>query len=372
MKYGLGIRHVLLEKEMNFKRIVIFVPTLYAGGAEKQAALLAKTLSGFYRIDYVVCYKKNSSAAILSILESCENLNLYFLGEEGMNIKSIFYSLMCKLKPDVLFNYLTFCDVWGCIEGRRAGIRYIFNGIRNNRLPFSKLLLEWGVHNFYAYRTIFNCYSGKSYFAKWGFSEKKSIVIPNCFLDIEPYCQHKNNERPTIITVGRFVAQKDFDTCVKTVACLKEKIQSNFRFQIVGYGELENRIRSLVEKYEVNDVVEFIIKPDNIPELLRNADIYLSTSLFEGTSNSIMEALNADLPIVATNVGDNDCLIVNSENGFLHRKKDFIGLSESLHYLIEKPDLRNAFGFYGKQLLVKRYSFELFQKRYIELLESLK
>lgn len=55
--------------------------------------------------------------------------------------------------------------------------------------------------------------------------------------------------------------------------------------------------------------------------MLDKADIYLSTSLFEGTSNSIMEAMNADLPIVATNVGDNGLLVKNEINGFLCGKE---------------------------------------------------
>lgn len=371
MKSGLEILRIFCKKEMNFKRIAIFVPSLYAGGAEKQAALLAKTLSDFYSIDYVVCYEKNSSAAIQSILDSCENLNLYFLDKEGKDIKYNFYHLMCKLRPDVLFNYLTFCDVWGCIEGRKAGIRYIYNGIRNNRLPFFKLLAEWYVHNYYASKTIFNCYSGRSNFIKWGYKKKKSIVIPNCFMNIKSYHQHQTKGLPIIITVGRFVAQKDFVTCIKTISRLRKKFQSNFRFQIVGYGELERNIRDLVRKYKIDDVVELIINPSNIPELLRNADIYLSTSLFEGTSNSIMEALNADLPIVATNVGDNNCLVKDGANGFLHKTKDFIGLSKSLYYLIENADVRNKFGFYGKQLLIRKYSLELFRNRYLNLLNSL-
>ena len=64
---------------------------------------------------------------------------------------------------------------------------------------------------------------------------------------------------------------------------------------------LEAQIREWVELYGIKDRTDIHIKPNNVSELERNADIYISTSLFEGTSNSIMEALNWSLPVVATN-----------------------------------------------------------------------
>lgn len=89
----------------------------------------------------------------------------------------------------------------------------------------------------------------------------------------------------------------------------------------MGYGSLEAQIREWIKQYGIDDITTVYINPNNIAELLDQANIYISTSLFEGTSNSIMEAMNADLPIVATNVGDNGQLVQNRENGFLSNKK---------------------------------------------------
>ena len=105
-------------------------------------------------------------------------------------------------------------------------------------------------------------------------------------------------------------------------------------------------------------------------ELERNADIYISTSLFEGTSNSIMEALNWSLPVVATDVGDNDHLVINGENGFLHPVGDVSGLAQSLSLLLDSSDLRNKMGLRSNQNLRENYSMEVFEKRYIDLIEQ--
>lgn len=103
--------------------------------------------------------------------------------------------------------------------------------------------------------------------------------------------------------------------------------------------------------------------------LERNADIYISTSLFEGTSNSIMEALNWSLPVVATNVGDNDRLVINGENGYLLPVRDVDGFSASLNKLLDSIDLRNKMGVKSNQILRENYSMEVFEKRYLDLIE---
>ena len=98
--------------------------------------------------------------------------------------------------------------------------------------------------------------------------------------------------------------------------------------------------------------------------------IYISTSLFEGTSNSIMEALNWSLPVVATNVGDNDHLVIDGVNGYLHPIGDATGLTTSLCKLLDSVELRNKMGVRSNQNLRENYSMEIFEKRYLDLIEG--
>ena len=215
--------------------------------------------------------------------------------------------------------------------------------------------------------TIYNCYSGAEYFGKLGFSVDKNIVIPNCFPEISAPLLREDIDIKKIITVGRFDPQKDYETLIRSVARLN---RSDFQLYIVGYGELEDQVRMWVSQYGLDEKTVTYIKPDNVAELERNADIYISTSLFEGTSNSIMEALNWSLPIVATNVGDNNYLVKDGENGFLHPVGDVDGISVSLSRLLDSVDLRNTMGVSGNQILRENYSVEVFEKRYVELIEK--
>lgn len=348
------------------KRVSILLSTIDSGGAEKQAVLLASQLSKHTEVNLIVLYGNHS--------EYKRNVDL--LAESTVKVHKLIGNMLSKLRciksiikeseTEVLLNYLTMPNFVGALVGRMCGIR-VYNGIRNSRMPKSKMLIEKIAHNLLATGTIYNCYSGADYFGNHGFRRKKNIVIPNCFPDIEETIIRPDHKVKTIITVGRFDPQKDYETLIKSVSRLS---RNDFRLCIVGYGVLEEQIRTWVKEYNIENMTDIYIKPNNVSELERNADIYISTSFFEGTSNSIMEALNWSLPVVATHVGDNDHLVIDGENGFLHPIGDVNGLSASLCQLLDSAKLRNQMGQMGNLNLRENFSMEIFEKRYIDLIEG--
>lgn len=347
------------------KKVSILISTLDSGGAEKQAVLLATQLSKYTNVNLIVLYGNYTEYKRNVDLLSKSTVILHkLLGNIFSKIRQI-RRIVEDSKTDVLFNYLTMPDLIGSFVGRLAGIR-VYNGIRNSRLPKSKMLMEKVVHNLFATGTIYNCYSGADYFGKLGFNKSKNIVIPNCFPNIAEPIFREDKKEKIIITVGRFDPQKDYETLIHCVSKLQRK---DIRLCIVGYGILEEKIRTWVNLYGVDDKTDIYIKPDNVTELERNADIYISTSLFEGTSNSIMEALNWSLPVVATNVGDNNHLVLNGKNGYLHPIGDVDGLSASLNKLLDSVELRNKMGEISNQILRRNYSIEIFEKRYLNLIK---
>ena len=192
-------------------------------------------------------------------------------------------------------------------------------------------------------------------------------MIPNGFPGIQNPLKRDLSDIPRIITVGRFVEQKDYETAIKAISLLKDRL---FRFLIVGYGDLEDDVRKWVNLYHIEDVTIIYINPLNTQELIKSADVYLSTSLFEGTSNSIMEAMNWSLPVVATNVGDNSYLVQEGQSGFLHSIGDAEGIANSLEKFLGNSELRKRMGERGNRILREQYSMEQFEKRYIDLIEG--
>lgn len=352
------------------KNIAVFVKNLTSGGAEKQAVLLAKSLAGDYEMHYVIFNGNKVHKKYLDLL--CEDKRIHITSFHGSHAGR-FSQLVSYIKENnisLIFSYLTAANLYACLAGIRTRAKVV-TGIRNAELPFGRRIADRFLTNFFANKTVVNCYSGYTKFISQGFKSEKLVVIPNCFENISPYNEkHKEDDKIHIITVGRFVAQKDYPTAIKAVSQAYTDCDKLW-FDIVGYGEKEAEIRNVVKENGIENCTTIHINPDNIPELLKRASIYLSTSLFEGTSNSIMEGMNANLPIVATDVGDNCKLVRDRVNGYLETTGDVNAISKAIVNLYHNPDLCNRMAKVGKNNLEENYSVETFRKRYIELIMGL-
>lgn len=352
------------------KNIAILIPTLKAGGAEKQAVLLGSQLAKKCNV-HIILLSGETEIAFPNIAEIIENSNINLHKIKGGTLKKL-NELKKTLKENninVLFNYLTKPNFVGSFIARKAGVKQIYNGIRSSRVEWWKLVLEYIAHNYLATGTIYNSYSGEEYFSSKGLKKEKAIVIPNCFSDIADPIVREERDVKHIVTVGRFVPDKDYNTIIRTIAELKE-LRNDFVIDIIGYGIEEQNIRNWIKEYGVEEYTNMYIRPDNVQEIVCNADIYLSTSLFEGTSNSVMEALNWSLPVVATNVGDNDHLVIDGVNGTLHPIGDAKGMAQAISTLLNSVELRNEYGAKGNQNLRDNYSMDIFEKNYLNIIEQ--
>ena len=354
----------------NTKNIAIIVKNLSIGGAEKQSILLAKALSEKYNISYIIFNGNKFDEKYLNWLKESESLQVkQFCGNFIVR-----FVLLCgflkKSSISIIFSYLTGANVYALCAGKIAKVKYIYSGIRTVKLAFIKMYIDKYIANHFATQTVINSYSGEKYFAKKGFKENKMIVIPNCFDKIIGYVPKPNNDKIRIITVGRFVPEKDYYTALLAISELKKAGFNEILYQIVGYGKLESEIHLWIKKLQIEDIVEIYINPNNISELLNNADIYLSTSLFEGTSNSIMEALNASLPVIATDVGDNTELVKEGINGYLSTIGDSKDIMQKLGLLLSDVQLRTTMGLKSNELLQNHFSLHIFKEKYINLIEG--
>lgn len=346
------------------KNISILVNTLKSGGAEKQSVFLANSLSEDYNVYFVLLHGKLYDESLLSQLSK----EVKLIQLEGSVISTLFQliKILKTNKINCIFTFLTKPNVIGAIAGKMAKVEKIYCGIRTQFLPKWKLFLEKQVSNRFSTKIIFNNVSGMEHMAKLGISN--SVYIPNCISRIQQPISRERKEIINIISVGRFVREKDFTTAIKSFEQLKD--YKNVRFTIVGYGNLEQEIRDCADQSVMKDWINILINPDNIPELLNQADIYLSTSLFEGTSNSILEAMNASLPIIATNVGDNFKLVEQGVNGFLCGIGDVECISEKMLLLVNDFELLNRLGLKSNEILNNNFSESIFKENYTELIEA--
>ncbi len=361
--------HLSLSKQINLKEhIVVFTNTLLSGGAEKQALLLANVLSSKYQVILVIYHGEKVEAKFQAIIDK-EKINTVYLSGNTLKKTADFYQLLKKNNVHFIFSYLLTTNFIGALTGILVGVKYRIGGIRNAQLDAKKLPIQRFIHNHLSSHTIFNNYTGLAELTKKGFKNKYSMVIANGFDLTTAVLSRAEKEKVTIITVGRFVPQKGYSEAFKAMLALKNE-NYGFSYLIIGYGELEQQIREEVQSLNLSDEVKILINPDHISECYKTADIYLCSSIFEGLSNTIMEALSFSLPVVATPVGDNHQLVKNGENGFITEDTNHQSFINPLKELISSSELRNKMGAKSYQLIKDQYSVAAFTKKYEDFINQ--
>jgi glycosyltransferase involved in cell wall biosynthesis len=354
------------------RTLFVLIRSLANGGAEKQSILLTQALNSAHRASLVVLsetplLEKHVKAA------SQAGIEVIFLKGSLFQKISQFRALVRARKAEVLFAHLPSDTFFAAVAGRLAGVPYIFGGLRNAWVSRSKLILMRLAHNRLLNYSISNSWAGKRYLDVNGFKPEKTLVLPNGIVITEPLRERRPQpgSPAQIISVGRFVPQKDFRNAIAAMSRLRQFPGiPPFHYHLVGYGEQEAEIRQWIAEFQVQDLVTVHINPPNLPDLYRQSDIYLCSSIFEGVSNTVMEAMMYSLPAVATRVGDNDQLVIDHETGLLTNPGEPDGMAFQLSQLLMNPELRLTYGKAAYERLSKLYSYETFRQNYLTLIQT--
>ncbi len=353
----------------NAMNVAILIKTLQKGGAEKQALILAKLLSDKgIDVSLINWYGNKVDHRYLRFIN--DNSILYFpLSGNYLKRFRMFRTAIRQKNVSIIVSYLTLPNFVSGLTRMLNKELISIGGIRNEKLPYHKLFFEIMIHNFLNDATVFNNFSARKKFVRLGFKPDKIHVIHNALaLDTHHLKDEKPDGEIRIITVGRFVKQKDYATALKAFNNLLLKNgRIKLAYYIVGYGPLEKKIRKLVRRLEIDDKVKIFLNPPDIHGILNSCDIFLSTSLFEGVSNSIMEAMAAGLPVVATNVGDNSYLVKDGFNGYLVPCRDIDKIVEKMELLSHSQTTRKDFGRNSLTLIKREFSNEKMLENYLKL-----
>ena len=171
-------------------------------------------------------------------------------------------------------------------------------------------------------------------------------------------------------TVGRLDPVKDFPTLMKGF----NQIREDFPFAklvIVGDGPVRSNLTRLSKELGLDFSLMWLGERNDIPDLLRCFDIFVQTSIFEGMSNTILEAMASSLPIIATDTGGNPEVVSNGENGILVPVGGITELSGALQRYLSDPALRYKHGSNSRRRAIDCFDLSLMAARYAEMYENL-
>ncbi|WLD93008.1 glycosyltransferase family 4 protein [Alkalihalobacillus sp. AL-G] len=214
-------------------------------------------------------------------------------------------------------------------------------------------------------------------------TEGKLTCIPNG-VDLEKFQRKENNpyvrkefginsDTNIITMIGNLRSVKGHIYLIKAIASL-ENTEKNFKVFIVGKGDLDKSLKKLTKDLKIEHLIYFLGFREDIPQIIKESNIVILPSLWEGLPNALIEAMAGKKPIIGTSVGGIPELLEHGENGLLIRPKNIDDIIHSIRTLINNPKLAETMGENGFMILKKRYLLNSmvtkFEDEYIRLVNN--
>lgn len=174
-------------------------------------------------------------------------------------------------------------------------------------------------------------------------------------------------------TVGRLAAVKDQLTLIRALAHIladQPDYRSHLRGILVGDGPERAALERAIAEAGLQDVIWLAGDREDIPALLARMDVFVLPSLGEGVSNTILEAMAAGLPVVATRVGGNPELVVPGETGELVPVGDASALAAALRALLDEPELAARLGAAGRERVRRNFDWPRTVAAYLQVYDE--
>jgi sugar transferase (PEP-CTERM/EpsH1 system associated) len=174
----------------------------------------------------------------------------------------------------------------------------------------------------------------------------------------------------TVATIGRLAPVKNISLLLRSFAGMKHRQQDD-RLIVAGDGEERTTLELLTEKLGIAACVEFPGMVEDPESIYSAADIYVQPSLYEGMSNTIVEAMASGVPVIATNVGGNCDVVGQDGGGVLVPSNNADTLTAALDNWRSDKAARRESGLVGQQRALKRFSLERMVEAYLAVYESM-
>lgn len=176
---------------------------------------------------------------------------------------------------------------------------------------------------------------------------------------------------PVVVGMGRLTGQKGFRELINAFNLVNKK-NINLRLVIIGDGEERPRLKKLVDELQLNDVVDFLGSQDNPYKYISKADIFVSSSFYEGFPNALLEAMACNTVVISTDCLSGPAEIINHyQNGILVPVGNAEKMAAEIANLIENPKLAGNFTAAAKKTVVEKYAANVVAKKYQDVFAEL-
>lgn len=175
----------------------------------------------------------------------------------------------------------------------------------------------------------------------------------------------------TILCVSRLIQRKGVDYLIRALPAIINR-HKDVRLVIAGEGKMETELKELASGLGIADNIVFrgYVRHDDLPALYRDADVFILPSLWEGMSNTLLEAIASGLPVVVTETGGTAELVkdigIGRGNGIVIPKEDSRAISEAVLRLLDSKELRTEMGARSRETALE-FSWEEVAEQYLKI-----
>lgn len=330
------------------KRLVHIIPTLDQGGAEKQLCLLCAHLDR-QKFDTQVVVLTHTGPREATLREA--GIPIHCIDKHSKFDPLAYRRLKAKLKelrPDIVHTWLFAANSYGRAAAKAVGVPTIIGGERSVdpwKRRWQIFIDKWLLKSSKA--IITNTPAVTDFYASRGLNTDKFVVIPNA---VEPYTGPRLTREQVyaklgiparsklVMAIGRLWPQKGYQDLIWAgeLLCVAH---GDAWVVIVGDGPQRERLQQYRDDTRADNSVRFAGERTDARELLSGADLLWNGSLYEGQSNTILEAMSQGVPVVATDIPGNRDLVVPDQTGYLYPLGDVANLTRFSNRILQDAEL---------------------------------
>lgn len=357
------------------KKITFVIGSLGKGGAERVVSILAnKMIELDYDVSIILFYDDRIDYYIdkrikLYYIECSKDKNL--LSRTYNRINNL-RSCIKEISPNIVISFLTEINIFTILAIYRLNIPLIISE-RNNPYndPEQKILrilrrVLYGFCNGIVYQT-----EDAAGFFKY-LKQRPSKIIANPIIDNLPLPSPNIERKKKIVTFCRLTSQKNLPLLIDGYDGLNEYLKKQYILEIYGEGPLKNDIEKYILKKGLKNKIFLKGFNANIHYDIIDASLFVSTSNYEGISNSMLEALAIGLPVICTDcpIGGASLVIENNYNGILIKVGDKKALIKNMEDVLLNKQYANQISSHYSEIRNK-FSAESIITQWISFVEEL-
>lgn len=345
---------------MNRLRVALVAGTLGRGGAEKQLGYMATALAGAGA--EVRIYSLTRGEPHERMLAT-RGLSIHWIGRAALPPVrlGVLAAALSRFRPHIVQAGHFFTNLYvaaGAPFAGAAGIGAIRSDVRyelDGHGPWGRPLLAAPTD------LIANSWAARRAAESAGRAPASVHVVPNV-IDLAAF-DAAGGEPGTVrraeavaIAVGNLLPAKRLDRFLRALQIARGRVPG-LRGVIVGEGPERARLVALARELGLlPDAVSFTGERDDVPALLRQADLLVLSSEHEGFPNAVLEAMSARLPVIATPCGDVERIVADGVTGYVVPAEGLEAMAERMVGLAESPELRRRLGEAGRESVERSYA----------------